>query len=284
MEASKKTYFPAVITIAGSDSGGGAGIQADLRTFNAFGVFGCSAICAVTSQNPLAVNRIDLLSPEAVYAQITTVRQTIKLAAAKTGMLGGAGIIEAAVNALAGFDGPIVVDPVMISTSGAALLEPDAVRNLVEKLLPIAAWITPNIPEAEVLTGMKISSYREMLKAARICTDKWGCGCILKGGHLPGAEKAVDIIACQSEVYELSTPVIELSGPVSHGTGCTLSAAFASALAQGYGYLEAARLAKAFVYGSLQEYVTIGENIPAMYPPQNDWQQDIVIDVPRGDC
>lgn len=272
------------MTVAGSDSGGGAGIQADLRTFNAFGVFGCSAICAITSQNPLAVNRIDLLPPEAVYTQITTVRQTIELAAVKTGMLGSAAIIEAVAEALKDFSGPIVVDPVMVSTSGASLLEPDAVRVLINKLLPLAAWITPNLPEAEALTGLKVSSCREMIEAARICTDKWGCGCILKGGHLPNAEKAVDIIAHKGEAYELTTPVISLKGPVAHGTGCTLSSAFASALAQGYSYLEAARQAKAFVYGSLKEYVTIGENIPAMYPPQDDWQQDIIINASKGDC
>lgn len=283
MDPSKKPYFPAVLTIAGSDSGGGAGIQADLRTFNAFETFGCSAICAITSQNPNEVSRIDLLPPEAVKAQIDTVRRAIRLGAAKTGMLGSAPIIEAVADAMRDFKQPLVVDPVMISTSGAELLEPDAAGVLISKLLPLAAWITPNLPEAEKLAGIKIESHADMVRAAKFCSDSWGCGCILKGGHMHGTDRAVDIVCHGSELYEISTPLLVFEKNTAHGTGCTLSAAFAAALALEYSYLEAFRLAKAFVYGSLAEAVRIGGNLLAMYPPRQSWAESITIDTVRAD-
>lgn len=281
MEPSKKAYFPAVLTVAGSDSGGGAGIQADLRTFNAFETFGCSAICAVTSQNPNEVTRIDLLDPAAVKAQIETVRKAIHLNAAKTGMLGSAAIIEAVADAMRGFGGPLVVDPVMISTSGAELLAPDAAGTLISKLLPLAAWITPNLPEAEKLAGIRIESRADMVYAAKFCSDSWGCGCILKGGHFQGSDRAADIICLNDEIYEVSTPLLAFDGNTAHGTGCTLSAAFAAALALEYSYLEAFRLAKAFVYGSLAEAVTVGDGVSAMYPPHKSWTGYISIDTVR---
>jgi hydroxymethylpyrimidine/phosphomethylpyrimidine kinase len=278
MKASEKPYFPAVLTIAGSDSGGGAGIQADLRTFYAFETFGCSAISAVTSQNPNEVTRIDLLEPAAVKAQIETVRSAIRLGAAKTGMLGSAAIIEAAAEALHGFDAPLVVDPVMISTSGAELLAPDAAGTLISTLLPLAAWITPNLPEAEKLSGMRIETYQDMIRAARFCSESWGCGCILKGGHFRGGDSAVDIICRGDEIYRVSTPLLALDGNTAHGTGCTLSAAFAAGLALEYSYLEAFRQAKAFVYGALAEAVLIGDGLRAMYPPRQSWADCICID------
>ena len=161
--------YPAALTIAGSDSGGGAGIQADLRTFHYFRVFGTSAITAVTFQNPLEVAGIEPVSPEGVRAQIRTVRKGIDIAAVKTGMLFSAEIIEAAADALSGFTGPLVVDPVMISTSGRNLLREDAVEALKNTLLPKAAWITPNLPEAEALTGRRIQSGDDAVQAAREC-------------------------------------------------------------------------------------------------------------------
>lgn len=282
MKASEKPYFPAVLTIAGSDSGGGAGIQADLRTFSAFETFGCSAVCAVTSQNPNEVTRIDLLDPAAVRAQIETVRRVIRLGAAKTGMLGSAPIIEAVADSLREFDAPLVVDPVMVSTSGAELLAPDAVGVLISKLLPLAAWITPNLPEAEKLSGIRIESYEDMLRAAKFCSESWECGCILKGGHFRDGGDAVDIICRGSEIYRVSAPLLALDGNTAHGTGCTLSAAFAAGLALEYSYLEAFRLAKAFVYGSLAEAVLIGDGIRAMYPPRQPWTECICIDAVRS--
>lgn len=283
MKASEKAYFPAVLTIAGSDSGGGAGIQADLRTFNAFETFGCSAICAVTSQNPNEVTRIDLLEPAAVKAQIQTVRKAIRLGAAKTGMLGSAPIIEAVADALQDFDRPLVIDPVMISTSGAQLLSPDAVDVLISRLLPLADWITPNLPEAEKLAGIRIESREDMIRAAKFCSDSWGCGCVLKGGHLHGGNSAIDIICRGNEIYQASTPLLSLDGNTAHGTGCTLSAAFAAGLALEYFYLEAFRMAKAFVYGSLAESVLIGDGVRAMYPPRQSWLESIAIDAVRSD-
>ena len=260
--------FPSALTIAGSDSGGGAGIQADLRTFSAFKVFGYSVICAITAQNPLRVNKIDLMSPESVIAQILTVREAFLPMTVKTGMLGSSALIEAVAESLHGLSVPLIVDPVMIAGSGAILLPPDAVDALRKKLLPLASWVTPNIPEAEALAGVKINSVRDLEPAARRFSEIWDCGCILKGGHLPDGNTASDVVCLKGELYELSSPIVEINGNTSHGTGCTLSAAFAAALALGFKWQDAIREAKAFVYGSLRENIQLSEQVRAMYPPK----------------
>lgn len=276
--------FPSALTIAGSDSGGGAGIQADLRTFSAFKVFGYSAICAVTAQNPLKVSKIDLMTPESVTAQITAVRETFSPEAVKTGMLGSSALIEAVAEALYGLAVPLIVDPVMIAGSGALLLPQDAVDALRKKLLPLASWVTPNIPEAEALTGVKIATIADLEPAARRFSEMWNCGCILKGGHLPDGNIASDVVCFKGELYKLSSPIVAIHGNTSHGTGCTLSAAFAAVLALGKTWQDAIREAKAFVYGSLLENVQLSEQVCAMYPPQQKRVDEISMKLlSRGD-
>ncbi|MDD2403212.1 MAG: bifunctional hydroxymethylpyrimidine kinase/phosphomethylpyrimidine kinase [Lentisphaerae bacterium] len=270
MNHSRKEKIPSVLTIAGSDSGGGAGIQADLRTFYAHRVFGHSAICAVTAQNPYQVKKIDLMSPEMVEAQIAAVLEVFSPGAVKTGMIGSAELIEIVSEALAEIKVPLIVDPVMIAGSGAVLLPPEAIHMLKTKLLPIASWITPNIPEVEALSGLKIHKNSDMEPAARSLSEIWNCGCLVKGGHLSDGNIASDIVSYKGDSYELSSPIVDIDGQSTHGTGCTLSAAFAAGLARGLTWQEAICNAKAFVYGSLVECVELNPNIFAMYPPEKN--------------
>ncbi len=263
------------LTVAGSDSGGGAGVQADLRTFAALGVFGCSAITALTSQNPLEVRRVDAVSPKAVEAQIEAVSSQIGLSAAKTGMLYGASTVRMAASLLAKLKIPLVVDPVAVSTSGAPLLKREAVSALRSKLLPVASWATPNIPEAELLASVKIRSEEEMLSAALEFHRRWGCSCVVKGGHFAGdAKRSSDIVCRKGVLYRLSTPRLKVLRASDHGTGCTFSAAFAALLAKGQPWDEALLGAKAFVYASLASPVKISSKLYAMFPPSSGLQQD----------
>ena len=273
MKSSEKKFYPSAMTIAGSDSGGGAGIQADLRTFAAFGVFGCSAITAVTSQNPCAVNRIDPLPAEAVACQIATVLDKIAIKAIKTGMLFNSDIINAVCDTVKDRNIPLIIDPVMVATSGACLLEKAAINIMLERLFPMAAWITPNIPEAELITGIRINGRKAMITAALECAGRWNCGCIIKGGHLHSKSGvAADIVCYEGNLYELCSPLVE-DCKASHGTGCTLSAAMAASLALDTPWEKALAKAKGFVYGSLVEAVEIGDGIEAMYPPfDSSWQ------------
>jgi hydroxymethylpyrimidine kinase/phosphomethylpyrimidine kinase len=272
MKNDQNELYPAAMTIAGSDSSGGAGIQADLRSFAAFGVYGCSAITAITSQNPHEVTRIDAIPIEGVNEQINAVASKISLSAVKTGMLFNADIIRVVAEQAKKRNFMLIVDPVMVSTSGARLLEENAVSVLMEELLPLAAWITPNIPEAEILTGMKISGHKDMIEAARLCSEKWDCGCILKAGHCcEQKDVAADIVAYQDKIYELSSPRLPGS-KASHGTGCTFSAALTASFALGFPWKKVLRMAKGFVFGSLAESVTIGKDVEAMYPPTESYQ------------
>ena len=259
--------YPSAMTIAGSDSGGGAGIQADLRTFSYFRVFGTSAITAVTFQNPLEVTGIEAVSPAGVRSQIETVRKAVDLKAAKTGMLFSAGIIEAAAGAMRDFTGPLVVDPVMISTSGKKLLQDDAVSALREILIPQATWITPNLPEAAALAGRQIRSGTDAAEAARQCAEKWGCSVIIKGGHAEGSE-AADVAVHQGRCILLSAPRVPVDGNSDHGTGCTFSAALTALLARGSDWLNALIRAKAFVLASLTCPVRLSDRAAGMFPPE----------------
>ncbi len=281
MTTSKNKFYPSALTIAGSDSGGGAGVQADLRTFNALGVFGCSAITAVTSQNPLGVARIDALSPEAVASQIDAVLTAIPVKAAKTGMLFSAGIIEVVADAIKRYRLKLVCDPVMVATSGARLLEKSAIQALTQKLLPRAAWITPNIPEAELLLDRKLADLAAQLDGARALADKFGVSVLLKGGHLIHSLEAVDFIVCDGKCYRLSSPVAEAAHHASHGTGCTLSAAITAGFALDMTWQQSLCEAKNFTYGSLNESVKIGKGIEAMYPPTADAIDDITLEMIR---
>jgi hydroxymethylpyrimidine kinase/phosphomethylpyrimidine kinase len=277
MKSNETEFYPVALTIAGSDSGGGAGIQADLRTFAAFGVFGTSAITAVTAQNPQKVSRVDALPAAGVEAQIKAVLAKIAVRSVKTGMLFNSEIIETVSRELAGKDLLFILDPVMVSSSGARLLEEDAVSVLADKLMPLASWITPNVPEAELLLGREIRNNDDALIAVEEFGRRWDCSVILKAGHLEQeSDVAADLVYHQGKIYELSSPRVSET-KAAHGTGCTLSAALAAAFALDLPWKKALRMAKGFVYGSLNEYVNIGAGIEAMYPPAESYQSKTLL-------
>lgn len=228
------------LTIAGSDSSGGAGIQADLKTFAAHGVYGASAIAALTAQNTLGVAGVHAVPPAFVKAQIDAVTDDFPIAAVKTGMLFDAGIVAAVAEALQRRALPnVVVDPVMVSKSGARLLEEDAVRALIERLLPLATIVTPNLPEAGVLTGRP-----DPREAARHLAGFGARAVLVKGGHA-GGPQAIDLFFEDGRFETLASPRLETRH--THGTGCTLSAAIAARLALGSALFEAVRDAKAYL-------------------------------------
>jgi hydroxymethylpyrimidine/phosphomethylpyrimidine kinase len=249
---------PVALTIAGSDSGGGAGIQADLKTFQSLGVFGTSAITCLTAQNPDEVAGIAAIAPRMAALQIRTVCKAFDVAAAKTGMLYSAPIIRAVAVAVreAGLR-RLVVDPVMVATSGARLLRPDAVAALCERLLPLATVVTPNLPEAEVLTGRPVRGVARMEEAARTILRRFGCACVVKGGHAAGGKMAPDVLCTARGVTHFVLPRVE--GAATHGTGCTFSAAIAALLARGADLEEAVRGAKDFVFGALRRPWRLGD-------------------------
>jgi len=237
---------PVALTIAGSDSGGGAGIQADLNTFAALGVHGASAITCITAQNPRTISRVEPCPPKMVRAQIEAVFSYSPPAAVKTGMLCSAGIIrEVARFFRQNRAVPMVVDPVMVATSGRRLLPRDAVGTLRRELLPLAALVTPNLSEAEVLIGKPIRTPEELRTAARIIFQSAGCAALVKGGHLAGGDSAVDFLCGPEGEWMLSAPRIK--GVALHGTGCAYSAAITAWLARGKPLRKSVELAKTHI-------------------------------------
>ncbi len=242
------------LTIAGSDCSGGAGIQADLKTMLANGVYGMNAITALTAQNTMGVTAISEVSPEFLGQQIDAVFTDIFPDAVKTGMTANAQLIEVIAERLTFYRANnIVVDPVMIATSGARLISEDAIAVLKEKLLPIADIVTPNIPEAEVLSGIKISDKADMEQAARLICDSYGCAVLLKGGH--SISDANDLL-CEGGMTWFSGRRID--NPNTHGTGCTLSSAIASNLAKGHDIRTSVTLAKEYISGALSAMLDLG--------------------------
>jgi len=245
------TVSRSVLTIAGSDPSGGAGIQIDLKTFAATGVWGMAVITALTAQNACRVSGAWAMEPAVVRSQVQTLLEDMVPGAVKTGMLANAGIIRAVTEVLP--EGiPLVVDPVMISTSGHALLDPDSVSALIECLLPRATLITPNIPEASVLSGREIRDEPDMIEAGRHILSRGARGVLVKGGHGEGRE-SVDLLITAEQVIRFSSP--RLPGPV-HGTGCCFSAAIASYLARGFCPEDACRKAKDLVSMAIEQAVT----------------------------
>jgi hydroxymethylpyrimidine/phosphomethylpyrimidine kinase len=233
------------LTIAGSDSGGGAGIQADLKTFGALGVYGMSVVTALTAQNTLGVRAIHEVPPEFVSAQIDAVLSDIGADVVKTGMLASAGIIAAVADSLIPYGIPyLVVDPVMVAKGGDRLLREDACAALVERLLPIATVVTPNLPEAQVLAGCDVTNSREMREAARRIHDKGPGWVLVKGGHLAGPD-SLDLLFDGQNFFDFSEARLATSN--THGTGCTLASAIAAGLAQGFPVPEAVARAKVYL-------------------------------------
>jgi hydroxymethylpyrimidine/phosphomethylpyrimidine kinase len=248
--------LPAALTIAGSDSGGGAGIQADLKTFAAHGVYGTSAITALTAQNTLGVDGVHVVPDDFVTAQIEAVVGDLGCDAVKTGMLANSTIVEAVAAAVESLELPnLVVDPVMIAKSGDYLLDEEAVHAVRWTLLRLARVVTPNLPEAEVLAKMTIASVADMREAARRIAMLKPAAVVIKGGHLAGPE-VVDILFENGEFHEWVGPRIE--GPNTHGTGCTFAAAIAAQLARGAALREAVPAAKAYVEGAMRHGIARG--------------------------
>jgi hydroxymethylpyrimidine/phosphomethylpyrimidine kinase len=245
------------LTIAGSDSGGGAGIQADLKTFTVFGVYGTSVVTALTAQNTLGIMGIHVVPAPFVRQQIEAVLNDIGVDAVKTGMLVNTEIIHAVAGALR--DHPVqdlVVDPVMAAGTGTALLEPEACEVLVRDLVPLASLVTPNVSEAERMTGVPIKSVFDMHRAAAALIAGGAKACLVKGGHL-GGDQAIDVLHDGKQTHELSAP--RLSVRHTHGTGCQLSAAITASLARGRPLVDAVMGAKQFITTAIAHGLAIGQ-------------------------
>ena len=242
---SKQRTIAVALTIAGSDSGGGAGVQADLKTFAALGVHGTSAITCITAQNPAGVRAIESCRPEMVRQQIEAVFEGLPPAAVKTGMLYSAEIIRVVAAFFQKRRTPLVVDPVMIATSGARLLQPMAQKILLRELLPVATLVTPNLDEASALVGRDLHSPEDLRMAARELHQRLGCAALVKGGHLRGLKQAADFFYDGTTELLLTAPFIK--GVKTHGTGCTYSAAITAFLAQGLALPDAVVEAKEHV-------------------------------------
>jgi hydroxymethylpyrimidine/phosphomethylpyrimidine kinase len=259
---SLQTAIPAALTIAGSDSGGGAGIQADLKAFAALGVYGTSAITAVTAQNTLGVDRFVALDPEMVAAQMRSVLVDIRPRAAKTGMLANAGIVRAVADVLTEHPAlPLVIDPVTLAKSGDTLLEEDAVTVLRDLLIPRCAVVTPNLPEAAALVGFPVESEAEMLEAGLALLDAGAAAVVVKGGHRP--DTADDLYVDRETVEWLRSS--RIATRCTHGTGCTFSAAITAGLARGLATFDAVRAAKEYLTAAMQAGFEVGDG----YSPVN---------------
>lgn len=244
------------LTIAGSDSGGGAGIQADLKTMTVNGVFATCAVTALTAQNTTGVTDIMNVTPEFLAEELDAVFTDIYPDAVKVGMVSASNLIEVIADRLTRYEARnIVVDPVMVATSGARLISDDAIETLCARLLPLATVITPNIPEAEVLSGGRIRNASEMESAARLIYEKFGCCVLLKGGHDVNAANDLLYGAEGAEWF----PGKRIDNPNTHGTGCTLSSATAANLAKGRDLTESVAAAKRYISGALSAMLDLGK-------------------------
>jgi hydroxymethylpyrimidine/phosphomethylpyrimidine kinase len=244
-----------VLTIAGSDPSGGAGLQADLKTFQAFGAYGAAVVTSITVQNTTGVRDRHDLPPALVGAQLAAVLDDLPVAAAKTGLLPDAGVVDAVIAGLRTRPScALVVDPVLVATSGDALAGPSALAAIRDRLLPVATLVTPNLAEAEALTGRRVRTIADMRDAAMALRARGVAAVLVKGGHLH--DRACDVLASGDDVHELDAPRIDV-GPV-HGTGCTLSAAIAAEVAAGSALLDAVHAARAYVRRGLAASHALG--------------------------
>lgn len=273
------TELSSVLTIAGSDSSGGAGIQADIKTIQEHGLFGTCAITALTAQNTCGVRAVEEVSPQMVLDQISAVFDDIRPDAMKIGMVSSAAIVDVIAEALRAFGAQhVVVDPVMVATSGSALIKTDAVEALEARLFPLAQVITPNIPEAQALSGIPVDSADAMVEAARIIADG-ACpdagvhrkpAVLVKGGHGVGAAGDASDFLLDEDGQEVWLPGTRIQNSNAHGTGCTLSSAIACGLAQGLSTEEACCQAKAYVAGALAAGLDMGRGSG---PLDHGWQR-----------
>lgn len=253
------------LTIAGSDSGGGAGIQADIKTFQELNVYGMSAITAITAQNTLGVQGVYPLPLEAVIEQMNSIEADLRPDALKTGMLFNSELIEAVANNIKAFNwGNVVIDPVMIAKGGAKLLQQEAIHSLRESLIPLATVITPNIPEAEVITELSLHTIEARKKAAKILHKLGADYVVVKGGH-GEEEELVDILFDGQKFVELKST--RISTRHTHGTGCTFAAAITAELAKGKTVEQAVKVAKDFIHAAIKDELGIGSG----HGPTNHW-------------
>ena len=262
---------PVALTIAGSDSSAGAGIQADLKTFSALRVYGLTAVTCVVAETPGKLSRIEPVSGEIVHEQIAVLARNFPIAAAKTGLLYSAEIVETVARALVDLSGrfgnrvPLVIDPVTVATSGDLLLRPDAIALYESELFPLATLLTPNLDEAEKLIGEPIRDLKAMRKAGKKLQKKYRVSILLKGGHLAGGD-AVDLLFAGEKIREFSSPFVR--GVATHGTGCTYSAAITAGLACGLSLENAIGRAKKFVTASIAQHFqwisSSGSNLDAL--------------------
>jgi hydroxymethylpyrimidine/phosphomethylpyrimidine kinase len=254
------------LTIAGSDSGGGAGIQADLKTFQELDVFGMSAITAVTAQNTLGVQGVHAIPAEVIAAQIDSISQDIGVDALKTGMLFSTEIIEVVAEKIKKYGWEkVVVDPVMIAKGGSALLQQEAITTLKKYLLPLAYVATPNIPEAEEITGIRIQTDKDKMEVAKKFIDLGVKHVIIKGGHDQDSSESVDLLFSEGESFTFKSK--RLATKNTHGTGCTFSAAITAELAKGASVFDAVSVAKRFISMAIEEDLEIGNG----HGPTNHW-------------
>ena len=263
---------PVALTVAGSDSSAGAGVQADLKTFSALGVYGLTAVTCVVAETPGSVSRIEPVSPEIVREQITLLFRNFPIAAAKTGLLYAAEIVETVARAVLDLSTdaakplPLVIDPVIVATSGDQLLEPEAIELYEKELFPLAILLTPNLDEAEKLMGEPIRDLQTMRKAGHKMQKKYGVSILLKGGHLRRGNYAVDLLFAGDKISEFSAPFFR--GVATHGTGCTYSAAITAGLACGLKLEDAIGRAKKFVAASIAQHFrwtsSSGKNVDAL--------------------
>jgi hydroxymethylpyrimidine/phosphomethylpyrimidine kinase len=255
---------PVALTIAGSDPSGGAGIQADLKTFHQFGVFGEAAITLITVQNTLGVQRVEVLAADLVEAQIASVLEDIPPQAAKTGALGSVDVVRAVARLAAGFRFPLVVDPVMIGKHGASLLSSEAARVMLDELVPQAFLLIPNLPEAAALMRRPVETLDEMFEAAQFLVSRGAKAVLVKGGHSSGPT-STDVLLYEGEFTEF--PAERVNTKNTHGTGCTYSAAITGLLASGLDLRRAVRQAKRFITDAIQTNPGLGKGSG----PVNHW-------------
>lgn len=254
---------PVVLSIAGSDSSGGAGVQADVTAIVGLGAHAATVVTAVTAQNTARVTAVHPVPDAVVEQQLAAVLDDLPVAAAKTGMFATPGQVAAVARALAGRAIPLVVDPVLVATSGDRLAAPDVAAAIADDLLPLASLLTPNRPELEALAGRPCPDLAEMVEAACLMLDAGARAVLAKGGHVPGS--AVDALVTAEHVWELQAPVV--TGPPVHGTGCTLAAMIATRLAYGEAMLDAVRNAKAWLTSAIEAATSIGHGARVLGAP-----------------
>ncbi|HVN63105.1 MAG TPA: bifunctional hydroxymethylpyrimidine kinase/phosphomethylpyrimidine kinase [Candidatus Binataceae bacterium] len=253
-----RAKLPIALTIAGSDPGGGAGIQADLKTFAAIGVYGYSALTMLIAQNSRRVTDVEIVSPAMVVSQLETLAEEARPAAVKTGAMGNARLVKVVARAIERLKLPApVVDPVIVSSAGARMLDPKGVRAMRRRLIPLARIVTPNIPEAESLAKIKIDSPAAMRKAAKEIVAMGAKAVVIKGGHGSNKKNAVDLLYDGRKFVELTSPRIPGGG--AHGTGCAFAAAIAAYLARGYSLEAAVRAAKRFITNAIAHGFRLGK-------------------------